>query len=226
MNILVLSTYDISPIRDGGQARYFNIYRHIAECHHVTILAYDFRRRTDRAYSLGKRFRIVAPRCGDADHKRFLALGERTGRHLHDLLCIRQYRFSPEFYTALKREAARADLVVASHPYLAPLAFGYCADRAVKIYEAHNVEYDAKASYFADDPDPILRHLLDDARQAERLACVEADHVTAVSDQDADRLAELYRIPRRKIATIPNGVDTRLYPVLQPDEKAALRARF
>src|SRR5713226_10405243 len=126
MNILVLSTYDITPVRDGGQTRYFNIYRHLSERHAVTVLAYDFRRRTDRLYFLGERFKVVAPRCGDADRERFTALAQRTGRHLHDVLCVREYRFSRAFYTALAREAAQAQVIVASHPYLAPVAFGLC----------------------------------------------------------------------------------------------------
>jgi glycosyltransferase involved in cell wall biosynthesis len=226
MKILVLSTYDITPVRDGGQTRYVNIYRQVAQHHEVTVLAYDFRRRTDRVYFIGEHLKVVASRCGEADRDRFSTLVERTQRHMHDILCVREYRFSPEFYAALAREAARAQVVVASHPYLAPLAFGFCPDSAVKIYEAHNVEFDAKTSYFADDPDPLLRRLLDDTWQAERLACVEADYVTAVSDGDADRLAELYRISRRKITTSPNGVDTSRYPLLHPDEKEALRSRF
>src|SRR4029077_18286009 len=108
MNILVLSTYDITPVRDGGQTRYCNIYRHVAEQHSVTVLAYDVRRRTGRVYFLGERFKVVAPRYAEPDRRRFAALSERTERHLHDLLCIREYQFSREFYDALRREAACA----------------------------------------------------------------------------------------------------------------------
>src|SRR5262249_1210727 len=50
--------------------------------------------------------------------------------------------------------------------------------------------------------------------------------VTAVSDADADRLTELYRIPRRKITTLPNGVDTASFSILQAKEKAALHRHF
>jgi glycosyltransferase involved in cell wall biosynthesis len=224
VNILVLSTYDLTPIRDGGQSRYCHLYRHIARGHDVTVVAYDQKRRTDRSYFLADRLRVLAARCGEDDRERFAALGARTGRYLHDVLCVRDYRFTPSFHAALDREAARADVVVASHPYLAPLAFGRCPARTIKVYEAHNVEYDAKATYFAGAAEPVLRARLDDTWQAERLACVEADYVTAVSAADADRLAALYGISRRKVAIVPNGADTLEYPALRQTEKAALRA--
>jgi len=226
MNILVLSTYDVTPVSTGGQSRYVNIYRRIGAHHDIAILAYDVRRRTDRTYSLGERLRVVAPRFADADRDRLTALHALTGHSLDDVLCIRDYRFSPQFYAALRREAARAEVIVASHPYLAPLAFGYSPTRSVKIYEAHNVEYDAKRAYFADAADPVLARFLEEVWQGERLACVEADYVTAASDDDADRLAELYAVPRRKIATIPNGADTAAFPPVRAKDKATLRAHF
>ena len=49
--------------------------------------------------------------------------------------------------------------------------------------------------------------LLADVAYAERLACQEAHHVTAVSQGDAERFCQLYDIPDDKITIIPNGVN-------------------
>jgi hypothetical protein len=151
MKLLVLSTFDITPVRDGGQTRYVGLYRRMAEKHDVTVFVYDYRSELPdtRAYMVESRLRVLLPPIAPPDRNLFFTKMHETGLFLHDWLCMRQYQFSAAAKNLLRDEIAKADVVVAAHPYLAPLAFHLCGERQIKVYEAHNVEYDAKRSYFS-----------------------------------------------------------------------------
>ncbi len=56
----------------------------------------------------------------------------------------------------------------------------------------------------------------------ERLAARFADRVVAVSDELADELASVLRLPRERIATVPNGVDVERFD--RPRPRAEVRA--
>jgi glycosyltransferase involved in cell wall biosynthesis len=127
----------------------------------------------------------------------------------------------------LQTAVNKCDVVIASHPYLALVGFGHSADHVIKIYEAHNVEYDAKTAYYRGATDSSLtRCLLEDVQYGEALAAFEADYVTTVSSSDADRLTQLYGISRSKITIVPNGVAVASYPLLDQGEKKLLRDRL
>lgn len=225
MRIVVLSTYDILPVVNGGQSRYFNIYSRLSKNHEITIIVYDWRytERTKK-YHIGPQLSVIAPRTLSEDIALNQAAQQRTNRTLHDVHCIRRYRFSPEFHDVLRTTISRADIVIASHPYLASVAFGYCGRGITKIYEAYNVEFDAKTAYFAGSDDPeITDYLLNEVRYSERLALYEANYVTAVSAGDADRFIHLYGVSRSKITVIPNGVDTASYPRPDNNQKQSIR---
>jgi len=228
MQLVVLSTYDLIPVRDGGQTRYLNLYSRLSQRHDVTLIAYDHRQtgRT-RTYYINSRFQVILPPMLPGDATLFRDNLQRSNRLTHDVNCIRQYKFSTEFHRVLQAAVNSCDVLVASHPYLALAAFSHAAASTAKLYEAHNVEYDARRSYYRGTTDPALtRLLLEDVRFGEGFAAHDADYVTAVSSTDADRLVELYDIPRSKLTIVPNGVDIASYPLLDPHEKQMVRDRL
>jgi glycosyltransferase involved in cell wall biosynthesis len=224
MRLVVLSTYDIMPVTSGGQTRYLNIYSQVSTQHDVTIIAYDWQADRSRTYHVNPKLKVIVPAVLAEDAARFWHVLQRTNRHTHDAQCIRGYKFSQEFHHALQTAISSADVVIASHPFLALVAFGYCTDHTTKVYEAHNVELDARAAYYRGTSDPTMTSpLLEDVQFGERLAAHEADYVTAVSPSDADRFVELYGLPRSKIAIVPNGVDVASYPLLDRRDKQLIR---
>jgi glycosyltransferase involved in cell wall biosynthesis len=224
MHVVVVSTYDIMPVTSGGQARYMNIYSQISTQHDVTIIAYDRHAERRKTYNINPRLKVIVLGFLAEDAARFWELERRTNRVAHDVLCIRRYKFSQEFHHVLQPAVSSADVVVASHPFLALAAFGYCTDHITKVYEAHNVELDARTAYYQGASDPaVTNQLLEDVRFGERLAAHEADYVTAISLSDADRFVELYGIPRSKIVIVPNGVDVASYPALDQRDKQLVR---
>jgi glycosyltransferase involved in cell wall biosynthesis len=228
MKIVVLSTFDITPVRDGGQTRYASVYENVAKEHDVTLLAYEYRQTGHiRRYKLGDRFEVCAfpSAAGDLPHLWYML--EKTRRLAHDVLCIREYHFSDEFVNEARQIIGAADVVIASHPYLALLGFGFAKRNAIKIYESHNVEYDLKVEHFRGGLcESQLDAFVDAVFYAERMACREAHFVTAVSEGDAERLSQLYDTPRSRITVAPNGVDCSKYPIWDKASRNELRSKL
>ena len=230
MKILVLSTFDIFPANDGGRMRYTSIYRAIAQDNDVQILAYHLSAGAlthTKRYWLQERLEVVVVPASQADEAMCWDNYSRTSRIAHDILCIRSYGLSDEFRKTACAMIGAADVVIAAHPYLFLVASRYAKRDAVIVYESFNVEYDAKVSHLEGMTDHALKtSLLADVEFIEGLACRQSHYVTAVSASDADRLAQLYGIPRSRITVIPNGVDTMLYPSIAPGEKDSFRRRM
>ncbi|TDX62823.1 glycosyltransferase involved in cell wall biosynthesis [Methylosinus sp. sav-2] len=228
MKIVVLSTFDITPVRDGGQTRYVSVYKNIAKEHDVTLIAYDFKQ-TDhiRRYKLADRFDVIVFPAAPGDQHHVWHIMEKTRRLAHDVLCIREYHFSDEFVRDARQIIGAADVVIASHPYLALLGFGFAKRNAIKIYEAHNVEYDIKEQHFRGGLGAAqLDSFVDTVYHGERMACREANFVTTVSAHDADRMAQLYDVPRSNITVAPNGVDCSQYPIWDKASRDELRSKL
>jgi hypothetical protein len=96
----------------------------------------------------------------------------------------------------------QADLVIASHPYLYPAIRSVYRGRI--YYEAHNVEFDMKRDILRDLPG--AEPWLELARATESACCLDAVGVCACSEQDRDRLHDLYAVPLGAIEVVPNGV--------------------
>ncbi len=229
MKITVLSTFDVWPAVDGGQTRYCSIWTKFSDKNEITILPYEFRNgQTERRYKLAPHVEVWLPRASEGDARHFRHMMHVTGLWMQDALCIGDYTLSSDYLNALRSQLADCDVLVASHPYLAAMAFPWAPARVLKVYEAHNVEYDIKERYFSTGraSKNFMGRYLRQVEQAERLAVQQADHVTAVSDADRERLAELYDVSTSKISVVPNGVNTARAPSLTPAARQQLRAEM
>jgi glycosyltransferase involved in cell wall biosynthesis len=229
MKITVLSTFDVWPAIDGGQTRYCSLWPKFSGNHAITILPYEFRNTAqERRYHLAPHVEIWLPRASEADARHFHHMMDVTGLWMQDVLCIADYTLSPDYLRALRSQLADCDVLVASHPYLAVMAFAWAPARVLTVYESYNVEYDIKAQYLATGrasrnvTAPYLRQV----EQAERLAVQQANHVTAVSEADRQRLAARYDVPTSKISLVPNGVNAAQAPSLPPTARQQLRAEM
>ena len=207
MRILVLSTFDVWPARDGGQTRYVNIWGRTPSHHEVTILVYDFRNTvSERRYKLSKNVEVIVPKASKGDARHFYYMAQQTGLWLHDVLCLTDYSFSSDFKDKLIEKINVCDVLVSSHPYLATYAFPMAGCGIKKVYESHNVEFDIKSEYFASSHIDISIYL-SAVRIGEEYAMLQSDIVTAVSAIDKSRLANLYAFDESKIYVVPNGAN-------------------
>lgn len=225
MRIAVFATYDVSPGENGGEARYLALYSRLARSHEVRVVAYHAATgHPSRAELLAPNFTNVVCGISQADSQQLHALMARTGRYLHDVLCIEEYGFTDAFRAEVRAAIAWADAVVISTPFLAPFIVPLCHRTQLKVHESHNVEADAKASYLEIGRNPILMaRFLEQVRAAEALAVRSADAVVAVSQDDAERFAALYDLPACRLVVVANGVTSADYDAVPPEAVAAMR---
>ena len=229
MKITVLSTFDVWPAIDGGQTRYCSLWPQFSDSHAITILPYEFRNTIlERRYHLAPHVEVWLPRASEADAQHFHHMMDVTGLWMQDVLCIADHTLSPDYLRALRSQLADCDVLVASHPYLAVMAFAWAPPSVLTVYESHNVEYDIKARYLGTGRASrnVIAPYLRQVEQAERLAVQQANHVTAVSEADRQRLAARYDVPASKISLVPNGVNAAQAPSLPPTARQQLRAEM
>ncbi|WP_426038738.1 glycosyltransferase family 4 protein [Brevundimonas sp. DC300-4] len=225
MRIAVFATYDVSPGENGGEARYLALYSRLAKSHEVRVVAYHSGTGNASATEvLTPNFINVVCGISQADSQKMHSLFARTGRYLHDILCIEEYSFTDAFRAEVREAIAWADAVVISTPFLAPFISPLCKRTQLKIHESHNVEADAKASYLSVGRNPVMMaRFLEQVRVAETLALCSADAVIAVSDGDAQRFADLYDVQASKLVVVPNGVTSADYDAVPPEAVEAMR---
>ncbi|SFF28411.1 glycosyltransferase [Methylobacterium sp. 13MFTsu3.1M2] len=225
MKILVLSTFDIWPAKDGGQNRFVNIWSNFSASFEITILVYDFRNQSiSRRYKISNNVEVILPKASAGDAGHFNYLMEKSGLWLHDVLCINDYNFSLEFIQELTKQVHACDIIVASHPYLANIAFPLAPRRVARVYESHNVEADIKRDYFKRSKHRAhIRSWITAVRQVERFAVQTSHLVTAVSNQDALRLKEIYDCSYKNISVVPNGTNIINLPTISQEDLTTLR---
>jgi glycosyltransferase involved in cell wall biosynthesis len=222
--LTVAVTFPISPPRGGGQARVFNLYRHLASWWDIDI--------------------VTLTHSGDAPFKGLIAPGvteiriPKTAAHeseetrlslaagqvpVTDAAMPRLYHLTPEYSDALKKSAADADAVVASHPYLVD-ALMACAPGKPLWFEAHNVEIDLKKKILSDSG--TAQALLEETRAVERRCWKEAELVYACTRTDLDRLARVYGDTRAVQIEVPNGVSISDIPFTPLSARRTVKTRL
>lgn len=199
--LLVANTFTIFPPRSGGQHRLYHLYRHLARDWEVTFVNLCPAEAPAETLQLIPGFTEIrvprSPELQAAEAELDRALGISSG----DLAAMLHPESHPDWLMCLREQAARADAIVATHPYAWPAL--KLVWRGAIHYEAHNVEYDLKAPYLARHPELLAQ-----------LAAIEGDcarqapAVFACSAADARRLQELYGLERLP-EVVANGVDTR-----------------
>jgi glycosyltransferase involved in cell wall biosynthesis len=222
--LTVAVTFPVFPPRGGGQARVFQLYRHLAAWWDIEIVTLthsgDAPFKQEIAPGVTE-IRIPRTRAHDAEETR-LSLGA-GGVPVTDAAMPRLYSLTPEYSAALTGSASDADAVVASHPYLVD-ALMACAPDKPLWFEAHNVEIDLK--------DKILSHsdtaqaLLEDTKTVERRCWEQAALIYACTQTDLDRLARIYGDTRAVRITVPNGVCVSEIPFTPLSGRRAVKARL
>ena len=139
-------------------------------------------------------------------NKKYLRdLEENTGIPLSDVTAPDLVRYTPLFVKVAAGYSERSDILVASHPYLFPLLKKY--NNKVLIYESHNVEYNLKKESRAKTKSG--KKLLQKVYKVEKEALKYSKMIFVTSFEESIELKDLYRINQEKMATLPNGVNTK-----------------
>jgi glycosyltransferase involved in cell wall biosynthesis len=234
--MLVLNTFGVFPPNSGGKKRIFYLFEALARHADITLLNLGAAGSAPELREFGAHYREIRI----PPNERFIAadasLRRTLQRSVTDIAALLHAHEIPMLASAMTALMANADVVVASHVYLAPFIARHW--KGEMWYDAHNVEADMKADIlgvervaapFADvgagAPDAssaaaaVIR-----VASAERALVRAATRVLAASEEEARRLADLYG---RDIATIeyaPNGVSLPDDPWLDAGRRAWLKA--
>lgn len=220
--LLLLNTYSIYPPVGGGQLRTYQLYRQLTSSYEITHLAL--------VPSLGDIGEVdMTPGFKEVRIARSIAFenierekGQKIKASVGDVMALQFPGLCPamanEIEQQLKVFEAGYDILILSHPYMYRFIEPHHVDF---IYEAHNVEVELKKSILKNSPD-----LIQLVKQYEEKACQKAQKIISCSQQDAKKLAKLYKVHLSKIKIVQNGTDTngiQPYPLkLKPQPLTAI----
>ena len=221
-HLVVVAPFQVWPAIGGGQERIYQLYRHLAPNHRVTIVGLTNAIEHACETKLANNFSQILV-SKSKEHLAFERnLDHQTGQSVTDIASIEGYRKTPELVRVLLRLARTADVFVASHPYL--LYAIRDVWRGPIWYDAHNVEYTMKQSILSNLS--ANEALLNQVWEVEQQACLQSDYVYTCSADDAKQLQERYKVDSGKFLVVPNGVNLQASPFLPSNQKIGLKKRL
>lgn len=217
---VVLAPFSLRPPRFGGANRIFHLYRAWAQHTPVHVLSLSSRA---CQVQISPSFTVSEIAFSTQFVQHATAWSAKLKAPAWDLALLDGMQYLPDYCAAVAEWAAKARLVVVSHPYCLPAL--PVQELPPLVYDAHNVEYDLKAQLWQEAKEAWRSHALALVRAAEAEAVERAKAVLTVCQEDAERLAALYRVSKPWILA-PNGVDLKTRPFLPEAEKRELARRL
>ena len=221
--ICVLSPYGIFPPRGGGQSRIFHFYRHLAEYYNIVIVSVGNYDEAYRLKWLSEGLVEVRIPMTPAHSSRQWQLERDAGLPISDVALPLLVDESPMIREAVEHFLARADVVIASHPFLFGLIRRSARTRLV-VYEAHNVETRLKRGPLS--ATRVGRRLWRLTRRIERRACRGSDVIWATCEHEARQLCEMFGVSSSKVWIVPNGVAVQGVTAGDESRRSAARSQL
>lgn len=203
-SVTVTSTFPIYPPQGGGQARIFHIYREMARVSDVKLVSLTGPNEEGIEAEISKGLWEIRTVKSQKHAEKEWDIERQVGMPVTDVAMPQLIENTPEYSSKLREQIEKSDIVIISHPYMYTAAKPYIAGK-VMIYEAHNVEYLMKKHMLPSNR--IADELVENTFQIEKECCDKSAMVMVCSQEDKERLSELYGINPDKIFVVPNGVD-------------------
>jgi glycosyltransferase involved in cell wall biosynthesis len=219
VKILITDNVPLYPAIQGGPLRIYNLYNPLPEeqfeinyigaaSHNVQTIAGRITDHTVTTSKSGKINMLLVNVLGQ--NKKYL-----RGGSLYDLGMRVYLKFNRNFLKKIYGLANSSDILISSHPWF--FTFIKRHKGKVLVYDSHNCEYEllrARMSTFWQG-----RLMLFWTKAVEKEACLRSDLIIACSDTDKSQLCSLYSVEEKKIAVVPNSVDTSIIKPASDDEK-------
>jgi glycosyltransferase involved in cell wall biosynthesis len=221
--LLIVDSQPIEPPVAGGRLRLWGLYSHLPDDIEPRYVGtYDWPGPAYRAiHHNGKLLEITVPQSHD-HFKAHYDLVHREPKLTVDVTFPRLSHLSQGFVKRVRDEAAWADAIVFSHPWVYPHLAGRpeIAGKPL-IYDAQNVEGFLKRTMLGSQG--LAGEVASEIERLEARLCEAVDAILACSDDDAALFSYFYRVPAAKLHVVPNGVDTtRIHP---PDQSTRASSR-
>ncbi|WP_126147722.1 glycosyltransferase family 4 protein [Synechococcus elongatus] len=202
--LVIGSTFPVTPPRSGGQSRIFNLYRALSHEFEVELISLGPVNSEPKTYQINPNFcEFVIPKS-PIHQKLESRLERQAGISIGDLAATFYGDRTPQLLEVIEQRRSQADVLIASHPYLLPWL--QPNSRATKlVYEAHNCEFDLKRGLFPQNRKGT--NLTQEVLKLEENACQQADLIVACLEADWERLCHLYHCQKTPYVLVPNGVN-------------------
>jgi glycosyltransferase involved in cell wall biosynthesis len=198
--------FNFLPKNFGGGVRIMNVYEGLSGSFNVNLVGVrGFDGGQIERYSINENFTVYLVPMNKDFCDLLLGEQEKAGGYLHDILLTDGYKRLPALTGLCQALKPWTDIFVSSHPYFFKMLLEYCKGKYL-VYEAHNVDYDLKKSYFPKDNAHAGKYL-EMVREVEAIACREANLIMTVSEEDTRQLCRAYNIGGEKTVLVPNGID-------------------
>lgn len=227
LKVAVLDMQPITPAVGGGRLRLLGLYHELGSNIDVRYVGtYDWPGESYRRHKITPTLEEINVPLSAAHHEAAAAAArDAGGKTVIDMLFHRQAHLSDDYLEEAFRAVEWADVVVFSHPWVAPLVADSRLVGKVVVYDSQNVERNLRAQLL-DVNNPFERSVLDEVERAERVAGDRADLILACSEDDAKEFSCYYRWNRADIAVVPNGVFASTLKPASQDEKSVARQRL
>jgi glycosyltransferase involved in cell wall biosynthesis len=221
--LTVATTFPVTPVRGGGQARILHLYKNLSSSTETELITLGRVEQEALSFEVAPGLRETRiPRTRQHAEAEAVLSSQVEWLSVGDVTFPRLFHLTPEYLEALDRSCRRADVVVASHPYV--LAALEQITTKPLWYEAQDVEQILKNEVIPKTS--TGRELIAEVREIEQRCCDRAEIVMACSEADKESLKALYRLPESKIRVVPNGVNTAEVRTVSRSESAEMKCEL
>lgn len=224
LHIAILDMQPITPAIGGGRLRLLGLYHALGENIEARYIgSYDWPGEKFRRHAISPTLEEIDVPLSAAHHKAAVETAQKAGgKTVIDMLFGKQGHLSPSYIEEAEDAIKWADVVIFSHPWVAPLIKDDLLQGKMVVYDAQNVEKTLRAQIL-DEKDDYQRSILEEVEQAERLVGERADLILACSEEDAEGFGREYGWHKTDIAVVPNGVFANAISVPSAKQKANAR---
>ncbi|MGV2982045.1 FkbM family methyltransferase [Camelimonas sp. ID_303_24] len=224
LKVAVLDMQPITPAVGGGRLRLYGLYHDLGEQFETRYVgSYDWPGEEFRQEQLTPSLKEIVVPLSAAHHQVAEEAKQKSGgRVVIDMLFGVQGHLSTAYLDEAKHAVEWADIVVFSHPWVAPLIDDSALEGKFVVYDSHNVELDLREQLL-ERGDVFQSYVLDQVEAAEQQAGDRAHLILACSAGDAARFNEIYGWPLSRIELMPNGVFSQRIAPVTIAKKASLK---
>jgi glycosyltransferase involved in cell wall biosynthesis len=198
--------FDFTPNNFGGGVRIMSVYESLSKHFNVNLIGISGYGAKFKKMEINGCFTAYLVPMSKKFYDLMVEEQKAADGLLHDILLTDGYKLIPNLVEICRLLNRNTDVFISSHPYFFKMLLEYCSEKTL-VYEAHNIDYDLKKTYFENLENSSAKKYLEMVKEVERIACQKSDIIMGVSREDSAGLCRNYSVAEEKVVLVPNGKD-------------------